>query len=101
MRASSPSGTRRNPVASDHANVEKLCITPLGVPVVPDVYMMVESSSPSRTGLACRGGVAATIASQLAKVLAGASGRAMQGSASGTPQRVVSQRVSYTHLALA
>ena len=46
----------------DQAKVAKLCITPLGMPVVPEVYMMVESSLPSRTGESASGGVAATIA---------------------------------------
>ena len=30
-----------DPAATDQAKVAKLCITPLGAPVVPEVYMMV------------------------------------------------------------
>jgi len=48
----------------DQAKVAKLCITPLGMPVVPEVYMMVESSSPSRSGSPCSGGVRFTTSSQ-------------------------------------
>ena len=43
----------------------KLCITPLGMPVVPEVYMMVDSSAPSRTGSPASGAVPLTMASQL------------------------------------
>ena len=64
MRARSLiAGTRFRPDCTDQANVAKLCITPLGMPVVPEVYMMVDSSSPSRTGTPCSGAVFATMSS--------------------------------------
>jgi hypothetical protein len=49
----------------DQAKVPKLCITPLGMPVVPEVYMMVHSSSAGRTGLPASGAVPAMMSSQL------------------------------------
>ncbi len=47
-----------------HAKPPKLCITPLGAPVVPEVYMIVHSSSAPRTGWPCSGAVASTTESQ-------------------------------------
>ena len=57
-------GTRFRPLCTPHAKVPKLCITPLGAPVVPLVYMMVPSSSAGRTGLPLSGVVLATMSSQ-------------------------------------
>ena len=45
MRESLFSGTRFRPAAMLQAKLPKLCITPLGMPVVPEVYMIVHSSS--------------------------------------------------------
>ena len=56
--------TRFRPDCTPQAKVSKLCITPLGAPVVPEVYMMVDSSPASRTGLPFRGSVLATMPSQ-------------------------------------
>ena len=56
-------GRRFSPDSTPQAKVAKLCITPLGVPVVPEVYMMVESSSPSRTGWPANGAVRAQMSS--------------------------------------
>ena len=42
--------TRLRPDAMPQAKVPKLCITPLGAPVVPEVYMMVAMSSAARSG---------------------------------------------------
>ena len=64
MRASGRSGTRFSAACIDQAKVPKLCITPLGCPVVPDVYMMVLNSSAGRSGLSASGAAARTIASQ-------------------------------------
>jgi hypothetical protein len=55
--------TRLRPAATDQANVAKLCITPFGAPVVPEVYMIVASSSPGRTGSPANGAVRATMSS--------------------------------------
>jgi len=63
----------------------KLVITPLGVPVEPDVYSSMARSSAARVGWPASAGVRATMASQVSKAVGGASGRAMQGRASGTP----------------
>ena len=57
-------GTRLRPEATPQPKVPKLCITPLGAPVVPEVYMMVDSSSAGRTGSPCSGCVRATMSSQ-------------------------------------
>ena len=91
---------RFKPDSIDQAKVPKLCITPLGAPVVPEVYMMVASSSPSRSGWPASGAVLATTASQ-SRVpagiwsMGGASGSRMQASpaatAGATPGRIVSQ----------
>ena len=43
----------------------KLCITPLGVPVEPEVYMMKQISLPSRAGLPAMGAVLLMMSSQL------------------------------------
>ena len=56
---------RLRPDVIDQAKVSKLCITPFGLPVVPEVYISVESSSPSRTGLPCSGALRATMSSQV------------------------------------
>ncbi len=69
----------------DQAKVAKLCITPFGIPVVPEVYMMVASSSPSRTGSPCSGCVRATMSSHAGPSDDADSGRRMQGSPAGTP----------------
>ena len=74
MRASPFSETRLSAESSDHAKLAKLCITPLGMPVVPEVYITVESSPPSRTGSPASGAVAWMIASQDANPGSGAGG---------------------------
>ena len=78
----------------DHAKVANECITPLGCPVVPDVYMMVASSSPSRVGWPASGAVFAMRSSHDSNGPAGASGVAMQGRPGGTPARMVDQSSS-------
>ena len=65
MRPLLSTGTRFRPDCSDQAKVAKLCITPLGAPVVPEVYMIVLSSLPSRTGSPGIGAVSRTRVSQL------------------------------------
>ena len=65
MRASLSIGTRLRPARIDQAKVAKLCITPLGMPVVPEVYMMVDSSAPSRTGSPASGALRFTMASHV------------------------------------
>lgn len=82
---------RSSPAATASAKLPKLCITPLGMPVVPDVYMIVASSSASRTGSPGSGAVRATMSSQRSNSPAGASGSAMQGSPRGTPAFMWSQ----------
>ena len=64
MRASAFSVMRLRPASIAHAKLPKLCITPLGMPVVPEVYMMVARSAASRTGLPASGAVRPTISSQ-------------------------------------
>ncbi len=92
MRARSLiAATRLSPVVTDQANVAKLCITPLGAPVVPEVYMMVASSSPSRSGSPASGAVRATMSSHCGELVCGASGIAMHGSDAGTPGFMPSQ----------
>jgi hypothetical protein len=56
--------TRFRPLCTPQAKVPKLCITPLGAPVVPDVYMIVDSSSAGRTGSPAIGATLATMSSQ-------------------------------------
>jgi hypothetical protein len=91
MRAWRLIGTRLRAAVIDQPKVAKLCITPLGMPVVPEVYMMVASSLPSRTGLPASGGVAATMLSHVVYGLGGDSGVLMQGSSAGMPGFIVSQ----------
>ena len=43
----------------------KLCITPLGVPVEPDVYINKARSAPPRAGLPAMGWAFATMLSQV------------------------------------
>ena len=50
MRDSCFSGMRLSPSSTAAMKLPKVCITPLGAPVVPEVYMMVESSSAGRVG---------------------------------------------------
>ena len=63
MRERSFSGTRSSPRYTARAKLPKVCITPLGVPVVPDVYMIVDRSFAARVGLPCSGAVRATMSS--------------------------------------
>ena len=83
--------TRRSALPIDHAKVAKLCITPFGLPVVPEVYMMVASSLPARTGSPCSGAVVCTICAHCGWLVIGASGVAMQGRPSGMPGAMASQ----------
>ena len=65
MRESwSSMGTRFRPDCTPRAKVAKLCITPLGVPVVPELCMMVASSPPSRSGRPGSSSVRAQTSSQ-------------------------------------
>ena len=63
----------------------KLCMTPLGVPVEPDVYISMAMSSGLRCGLPAIGSLALTIASQVSNVFFGAKGKAMHGRPAGMP----------------
>ena len=86
--------TRFSPDCSPQAKVPKLCITPLGAPVVPLVYMMVPSSSAPRTGWPASGGVLATMSSQPGQrffASSGASGWLMQARPAGMPDFMPSQ----------
>jgi hypothetical protein len=94
VRVLGPTPRRLRAAPIDHAKAAKLCITPLGMPVVPDVYMMVASSSPSRTGLSASGGVRSMMLSHVGHSPAGASGRLMHGSESGTPAFIATQSSS-------
>ncbi len=98
MRASASSVTRFRPASIAQAKFAKLCITPLGMPVVPEVYMMVARSAPSRSGLPGSGAVRATISSQRmsarACASAGDSGKVTHGRPAGTPGRMVPQSSS-------
>ena len=81
-------GTRLSADCTPQAKVPKLCITPLGAPVVPLVYMMVESSSAPRSGLPLIGSVRAMMLSHAASAgaaSAGAMGSEMQASPAGMP----------------
>ena len=64
MRESAFCGMRSRPAATAAMKLPKVCITPLGAPVVPEVYMMVDRSSAGRTGSPARGAVLATMSSQ-------------------------------------
>ena len=55
---------RFRPCCTAMAKLPKVCITPFGAPVVPEVYMMVDMSPASRTGLPFSGSVLATMSSQ-------------------------------------
>jgi len=63
----------------------KLCMTPLGVPVEPEVYISIARSAGARCGLPAIGEFVLTMASQVSKVGCGASGKEMHGSPAGTP----------------
>ena len=63
MRDCAFCGIRFNPACTAAMKLAKLCITPLGAPVVPEVYMMVDSSSPGRTGWPCSGATEARMPS--------------------------------------
>ena len=66
MRESPRSGMRLKPLVHRPGKGDpKVCITPFGLPVVPEVYMMVESSSPARTGSPVSGCVWRTRVSQV------------------------------------
>ncbi len=62
----------------------KLCTTPLGVPVEPDVYTSIAISLGKRGGLPAMGALVFTIASQVSTGVFGASGKAMHGKLPGT-----------------
>ena len=81
-----PSGTRFRPAAIDQAKVAKLCITPLGVPVVPEVYMIGrELVAVAQRRLGAAAACAATIASQLAD--SRCAGAERQARCTGSPSR--------------
>ena len=60
-------------------------MTPLGVPVLPDVYTMVARSSGSRGGVPWTGVEVLTRSSHRGASSAGASGRVITGRPSGRP----------------
>ena len=83
--------TRLSPDSMDQAKVPRLCITPLGLPVVPEVYMMVANSSALRTGDSVMGAVLARISSHFGQPQGGASGIATQRNVVATPAFIPSQ----------
>ena len=62
----------------------KLCITPLGWPVDPEVYMIMAKSVGARAMSPINGAVWLTTSSHFVKALLGAKGKAMQGKFVGT-----------------
>ena len=69
----------------------KLSMTPLGTPVLPEVYTMVARSSGLGLCTSARGSVRPTMASQVSpSALAGARGSTMRGMSAGMPGAMAS-----------